>query len=132
MPTLSMDAISDDHEDDEVGRTLDLPYTTLTLSRTQPYPNSNPRSTARRTSGDRGGPPGPETYRTTILPYFFANLALGRCRASAEHACACFCGYMRRGMWLTCAGACSGASRAGSPHTGSVFFLGLQWFQHDV
>ena len=38
MPTLSMDAISDDHEDDEVGRTLYLPYTTRTLSRTLTLP----------------------------------------------------------------------------------------------
>ena len=109
MPTLSMDAISDDHEDDEVGRTLDLPYTTRTLSRTltlptsYPNPNPNPRSTARRTSGDRGGPPGPENYRTTILPYYLANLALGRCRACVRMFLRL---HVRRGMWLTCAGAC--------------------------
>ena len=66
MPTLSMDAISDDHEDDEVGRTLYYPNP---KQNPNPTPTlTNPRSTARRTSGDRGGPPGPENYRTTILP----------------------------------------------------------------
>ena len=65
---------------------------------------------------------GPRGPRPTVLPYYRTSLLIWH-SGGAEHACACFCGYVRRGMWLICAGACGGASRAGSPHTGSVFFV---------
>ena len=103
-----MDAISDDHEDDEVGRTLDLLYTTRTLSRTLTLPTSYPTVTLTlgRPRGGRvvtvAAPRGP---RTTVLPYYRTTLLTWH-SGGAEHACACFCGYVRRGMWLTCAGAC--------------------------
>ena len=53
---------------------------------------------------------GPRGPRPTVLPYYRTSLLTWH-SGGAEHACACFCGYMRRGMWLTCAGACGGASR---------------------
>ena len=69
---------------------------------------------------------GPRGPRTTVLPYYRTTLLTWQHSGGAEHACACFCGHVRRGMWLTYAqvhAGCGGASRAGSPHTGSVFFV---------
>ena len=74
----------------------------------------------------------PRGPRSTVLPYYRTTLLTWQRSGGAEHACACFCGYMRRGMWLTCAGACAAGHLEQGRRTPVLFFFGLQWFQHDV